>query len=345
MHLPPARRLKVSHLSDASEARQILKEMAHILGFGAQESGDLAIVVTELVTNIVIHARDGELVLTPLEDKRRLGIKIESLDNGPGIADPDQVITDGFSTGGGLGYGLGTVNRLMDELFIRSRPDGQPGTLITCLRWKPDSLLNIINCPLSVGIATRAHLNSEFNGDAFVVEELNTSVLVALIDGLGHGEPAHYAARIAREYVEEHCDEPLPVLFGGVARACQCSRGIVMAVARFDWGQRPIRLTFASIGNIEARVFGCPTRINLLARRGVIGHNAPKPHVVECDWDSAYIMVLHTDGLSTKWHWNEFPELTKASADYSARRLLQRVAGNDDDATVMVVRGIGARTG
>jgi anti-sigma regulatory factor (Ser/Thr protein kinase) len=317
----------------------MLKDMAGILGFAAKEIGDLAIVVTELVTNIVIHARDGELILTPLEEEGRLGIRIQSQDNGPGIADPDRVVTDGYSTCGGLGYGLGTVNRLMDEFIIASRPDGQPGTLITCLRWNLHSLPNLVSCPLSFGIATRAHLNSKFNGDSFAVTKGNGSTLVALIDGLGHGELAHYAAQMAKEYVENHYDQPLPALFGGVAQVCQASRGIVMAVARFDWGRSPIRLTFASIGNIEARVFGCPTPINLMAQRGVIGFNAPRPNVIERDWNPAYTMVLHTDGINNKWHWNEFPELAEASAGYVARRLLQTLAGSDDDATVIVVRG------
>ena len=164
----PACRLKVSHLSDASEARRMLKDMAGILGFAAKEIGDLAIVVTELVTNIVIHARDGELILTPLEEEGRLGIRIQSQDNGPGIADPDRVVTDGYSTCGGLGYGLGTVNRLMDEFIIASRPDGQPalslpacaGTSILFPTWFPVPLF--WHCH-------RAHLNSKFNGDSFAV--------------------------------------------------------------------------------------------------------------------------------------------------------------------------------
>lgn len=338
MNLPPDCRLKVSHLSDASEARRLVKIMASALGFDLKESEDFAIVVSELVSNLVIHATYGQLVLTPIEDQGRLGMKIESQDDGPGIADVEQAITDGFSTIGSLGYGLGTINRLMDEFNVRSLPDGQTGTVITCLRWKRESPPNSVTCPISFGIATRARLNSEINGDSFVIEDWNESALIALIDGLGHGQLAHQAAQMAREYLEKHYDQPLSVLFRGVGRACRATRGIVMALARFDWRVRPIRLTFASIGNIESRVFGCPTPMNLMAQRGVIGHNAPDPVIAEHDWNPAYVLVLYTDGLGMKWCWNDFPELAGATATYSAQRLLQKLARNDDDATVIVVR-------
>jgi len=312
--------------------------MANVLGFNTKESGDLAIVVTELVSNIVIHARCGQLVLTPIEEHGRVGIKIESQDTGPGIANVEQAIADGFSTVGSLGYGLGTINRLMDAFDVQSQPGAGGKTLITCLRWKRDSSHDPYHCPISIGVATRPRLDSEFNGDAFVIKMWNKYALIALIDGLGHGEYAHHAARQAKEYLEMHYDQPLPIIFRGVGRACQATRGVVMAVALFDWGSRPIRLAFASIGNIEARVFYCPIPMNLVAQRGVIGLNAPQPVIAEYNWNPAYVMILHSDGISSKWRWSRFPELAEASAAYTARHLLQSLAGNDDDATVMVVR-------
>ena len=77
--------------------------------------------------------------------------------------------------------------------------------------------------------------------------------LVGVIDGLGHGQFAHRAAQTARQYVENHFDLPLDQIFRGVGRACRATRGVVMALARFDWGQG--RLAFASVGNIAVRVF------------------------------------------------------------------------------------------
>jgi anti-sigma regulatory factor (Ser/Thr protein kinase) len=91
--------------------------------------------VSELASNLVKHARRGTLTLTPLTEGTRVGLQIESQDRGPGIADVEQALTDGFSTAGSLGYGLGVVHRLMDTFDITSQPGAGGGTHIVCQRW------------------------------------------------------------------------------------------------------------------------------------------------------------------------------------------------------------------
>ena len=338
MPLSSCCRVPIAHSSDANEARRLTKAMAIELGFDLKESEEFAIVVSELATNLVKHATGGRLVLTPIEDGGRLGIKIVSQDDGPGIADVEQAIADGFSTTSSLGYGLGTINRLMDEFEIQPRPEGRTGTQITCLRWRRERIQKTKTCPLSFGVATHAYRNMELNGDAYVVKKSNEFALIALIDGLGHGQYANIAAQTAREYIENHYDQPLEALFRGAGRACRATRGVVMALARFDWKEGPIKFNFASVGNIEARVFGCATPMNFMIHRGVVGLNAPNPTLTEYSWSSDYVLVLHTDGLHTMWCWNDFTELAEVPASRAAQRLLQKLDKGDDDATVIVVR-------
>lgn len=338
MPLSSCCRVPITHSSDANEARRLTKAMAIELGFDLKESEEFAIVVSELATNLIKHATGGQLVINSIEDGGRLGIKIESQDDGPGIADVEQAIADGFSTTGSLGYGLGTINRLMDEFEIQPRPEGKTGTQIMCLRWRREPIQKTKTCPLSFGIATHAYRNMELNGDAYVVNKSNEFALIALIDGLGHGQHANIAAQTAREYIENHYDQPLEALFRGAGRACRATRGVVMALARFDWKEGPIKLKFASVGNIEARVLGSPTPLNFIMQRGVVGLNAPNPVVTEYSWSLDYALVLHTDGLHTMWCWNDFTELAEAPATRAAQRLLQKLDKGDDDATVIVVR-------
>ncbi len=338
---PPGFELPVSHASDVGESRRLIRTLANELGFSTKEIEELAIAVSELASNLVKHAAGGGLLtVTPVEDERGLGIRLESLDNGPGIVDFEQAIANGFSTAGSLGCGLGAVNRLCDEFEIQPRVDGKTGTQITCLRWKREPIRKTIACPLSFGVATRAYRNMEYNGDSFVVRTWNESALVALIDGLGHGKNASEAANTTKEYIEKHYDQPLESLFRGVGRACHASRGVVMVLARFDFNMAPIKLTFANIGNIEARVFASPTPITFRVRRGVMGFNAPNPVITEHPWSPDNVLVLHTDGLKTMKNWSDFPELAGATADYTAQRLLQKLATGNDDATVIVVRNI-----
>jgi serine/threonine protein phosphatase PrpC len=301
-----------------------------------------------LVTNLVKHAGGGKLTITSLAADGRVGVQIESDDDGAGIANIEQAMTDGFSTTGSLGYGLGTVNRLMDQMDITSSPGN--GFHLSCQRWLRAPALDRNHIPLDIGVATRPKLGFEDNGDSFVIKHWEHSILAGVIDGLGHGSLAHYAAETARTYVETHYDQPMVRIFAGVARVCRATRGVVMALARFDFLEPtsfdpgpPFHLTYANIGNIECRVINSPQPVNLILRRGVLGGVTPNPVINETAWHMGNLMVLHSDGLTTHWRWEEFPDLGRQPAALIAQELIRKLAKDEDDATVLVVKTISGR--
>jgi serine/threonine-protein kinase RsbT len=100
------------------------------LGIGDSEA--VALAVSELAANLVRYAEAGEVVLSPTTGSRGEGVEIESRDLGPGIANLELALRDGFSTGGGLGNGLPAVRRLMDEFEISSPSSG---TRIVARKW------------------------------------------------------------------------------------------------------------------------------------------------------------------------------------------------------------------
>ena len=161
---------------------------------------------------------------------------------------------------------------------------------------------------------------------------------MGVIDGLGHGQLAHRAAQTARQYVESHFDLPLDQIFRGAGRACRATRGVVMALARFDWGQG--RLTFASVGNIAVRVFPRGEPFHFVIRRGVIGLNAPSAVVTEHPWSPDQVLVLHSDGVATHWGWQNFTGWADRPAAAMAQDLLRAKGKDEDDATVIVVRNV-----
>lgn len=335
MEIPSQQTVDVTYDSDISVVRQISKTMAAAIGFNQRESEEISLVAVELASNLVRHAVEGRLTLEPVTDGAHSGIKIESMDKGPGVSNVEEAIVDGFTTAGGLGYGLGTANRLMDNLDIASQPGS--GTRITCQRWLREQNSASMPCPLEFGVATRPHPRMMgVNGDAFVIKQWAESALVGVIDGLGHGQWAHRAAQTAHRYVESHFDRPLADIFRGVGRECRPTRGAVMALARFDWVTE--KLSFASIGNIEVRVFNTTEPLKFIIRRGIIGLNAPTPVLTEHDWKLSNIMVLHSDGVKAHWKWEDFPELAKEPANVIAQKLVLALARDEDDATVVVVR-------
>jgi anti-sigma regulatory factor (Ser/Thr protein kinase)/serine/threonine protein phosphatase PrpC len=346
--------IRIAHAIDAAVAHHAAKEMAVWIGFDEQEAEEIAIVISELASNQFTHAQGGTIRIEPAGGEQP-GIQVEAVDSGPGIANVEQALADGFSTAGGLGLGLGSVNRLMDQLEIASQP-GQ-GTQISCTRWLRPKYQGISSLELDIGVASRPFPGMVVNGDAFVVKQWDGHALVGVIDGLGHGQYANLAAETARRYVETHADQPLDALFRGTARACLATRGVVMALAHFDiLGQNPetnmspegmdptkkpvapIKFSFASLGNIEVRLIGSPEPVYFNLRRGVVGLNAPNAVVTRHAWTEECILILHSDGLTTHWQPKEFPNLSISSAGQLAQELINSLAKEEDDATVIVVK-------
>jgi anti-sigma regulatory factor (Ser/Thr protein kinase) len=331
--------IRVAVASDASLARRTARATALAIGFDERASEEIALAVSELASNLTRHAQGGQLTLAPVAEGGRIGIQIESLDRGPGIPDAEQAMTDGFSTVGGLGCGLGAVNRLMDEFTISSQQVASAGTHIVCKHWLRGDTTPVDPCPLEFGAASRARPTMTVNGDAFAIKRWSTNALAAVIDGLGHGQYAHRAAQAARHYVDTHFDQPLDTIFRGVARTCRGTRGVVMALAQFRFGGNGVRFSFASIGDVGAHLFGGSGPEHFIVRRGILGGNAPDARVTEHRWEAGNLMVLHSDGLIRHWGLEDFPDLSREPATAIAQRLLGALATKHDDATVVVVRG------
>jgi serine/threonine-protein kinase RsbT len=120
---------------DVVRARQKARSWALELGFGLVDQTRIVTAASELARNTVIHGSGGHLRLEALDDGSRRGLRLTFEDRGPGIPDVERAIGDGFTTGHGLGLGLGGSRRLMSELSISARPGG--GTTIIAVRWKP----------------------------------------------------------------------------------------------------------------------------------------------------------------------------------------------------------------
>ncbi len=316
---------------DCAVAQQAARRLTRELGFPTTDSEEVVLAVAELAANVVRHAGRGLLTFRPLDCDGRLGIEVEAEDHGPGINDVEQAFTDGYSTAGGLGYGLGTVNRLMDDLEIAST--AALGTRILCRRWIRSERSALP--AWEVGVASRSRGCAPHNGDAFIVREWNGKLVVGVIDGLGHGEAAQHAALTVQAFVQSHYDLPLDRIFLGAGRASRGTRGVVMAVSRFDSASE---MTLATLGNVEARAWSDKERIQLLVKRGILGTGDVGALVQQHRWQPGWTLVLHSDGVRTHWQWEDFPGLERQPAQVIADKLLKELGKTDDDATVVAVR-------
>jgi phosphoserine phosphatase RsbX len=115
---PGKTKISIDGAEDVSQARIRTRDLATAMGFKQPALDAITTAVSELARNIVDHAAHGEIVLTP----RRRGLEVVARDRGPGIADVQRALQDGYTTSGGLGCGLSGARRLVDELEIASEP-------------------------------------------------------------------------------------------------------------------------------------------------------------------------------------------------------------------------------
>lgn len=119
---------------DVVRARQQVRTWAQELGFSLLDQTKLITAASELARNVIVHGKGGTMRLEELHDGDRQGLRLTFEDHGPGIPNIDLALKDGYTTGNGLGLGLGGSRRLANEFTIDSRIG--EGTRVTITRWK-----------------------------------------------------------------------------------------------------------------------------------------------------------------------------------------------------------------
>jgi serine/threonine-protein kinase RsbT len=119
---------------DVVRIRQAVREWAVSCGFSLVDQTKIVTAASELARNVVVYGGGGTVRLESLNDGARRGLRLVFEDQGPGISDIGEALRDGFTTGGGLGLGLGGARRLVNDFDIDSRPGS--GTRVTITRWK-----------------------------------------------------------------------------------------------------------------------------------------------------------------------------------------------------------------
>ncbi|HEX4310134.1 MAG TPA: anti-sigma regulatory factor [Acidobacteriaceae bacterium] len=134
MSQPRVETLPLKTSNDVVYARQKVRQWATELRFGLVDMTKLVTAASELGRNALDHGKGGEMRIEQVANGPRVGLKLTFEDQGPGIADIEMALKDGYTTGSGMGFGLGGSKRLVNEFAIESTPE--KGTRITVVRWK-----------------------------------------------------------------------------------------------------------------------------------------------------------------------------------------------------------------
>jgi phosphoserine phosphatase RsbX len=195
---------------------------------------------------------------------------------------------------------------------------------------------------LERGLAEQAHVGEARSGDVAVFAPSDRGGLVAVIDGLGHGDAAADAAEAAAEILRAHVDEPPQALLERCHAALRRTRGAVMTLAWFDVQEHTMAWT--GVGNVEARLvrasgarFDSPVILG-----GVVGFTLPQVRMGTIALDPGDALALATDGVAADYSLSLEPGV---AAQELADRVLERHAKGTDDALVVVVRFLGSNAG
>ena len=119
---------------DVVRARQTVRQWAQESGFGLVDQTKLVTAASELARNTIIHGKGGKMRVQLLNEQARTGLRLIFEDLGPGIPDIELALRDGYTTGTGLGLGLGGAKRLVNQFEVQSKPGA--GTRVSATRWK-----------------------------------------------------------------------------------------------------------------------------------------------------------------------------------------------------------------
>lgn len=192
------------------------------------------------------------------------------------------------------------------------------------------------------GVTARMLPGQEVTGDLYVVEASPAGVLVAVIDGLGHGEAAAAAARIAADTLAAHAQEDVISLVRRCHERLYGTRGAVTTLASFSATQQ--RLTWLAVGNVEGVLLraasgGAPVKEHVLQRGGVVGYQLPSLHASTLEIAPGDTLILATDGISAGFAGGAFQV---DQPQHTADRIVAEFGKETDDALVLVARYTGA---
>jgi len=330
--------IKISDQSCVGAARRTATLLANQKEWSEDSLGKLAIVVTELASNIIKHAGcKGELILQFIESESGSGIEILAIDKGPGIVNIAQALQDGYSTQGTAGTGLGAVMRLAN--FLTIYPGLGQGTVVVA-QVEPEVATHKLHTPKKMAMSSIClpKPGEQACGDNFVSYQTGSRALFLIADGLGHGPEAAKASQLACQVFNTVTSLPVINIVSAIDEALRKTRGAAVGLAEIDFVQKTLR--FAGLGNITGVMCKDETVRHLMTRDGIAGLGASHVQEVVYPWDENSILILHSDGLATlRGNFiKKYPGLLARHPAVIASVFYRDFNRHYDDITVMAIR-------
>jgi anti-sigma regulatory factor (Ser/Thr protein kinase) len=308
--------------SKVGEARRAAQTLASF-EFNAEVAGKVTIAATELANNLLLHAGGGELLIQTLGEDDAAVVELLAIDRGPGMANVDRCMADGYSTAGTPGTGLGAIRRLASEFDIHSAPG--EGTIVMARFGAPQGIrYGAINIALEGEIEC---------GDAWSLKQDSQGFALFLVDGLGHGIFAAEAARVAIEaFNRDPFAEPQDIMVRANGLMSK-TRGGAAACARVIGN----RISYAGVGNISGTLMSAGKSQGMVSQNGTLGSYRRRSLQFEYAREPGGHLIMYSDGISGRWELKERTDLLVRHPAIIAASIYRDHGRGRDDATVVVV--------
>ena len=324
--------LAVQDQSQVAETRRRATDMAKREGFGDADSGRVALVATELATNILKHGNGGEVLVGVYGEGPDTGIELIALDKGAGIPNVAASLADGYSTAGTAGRGLGAILRQSHFVDIASWPGNGTAVLARIKRGEPPASRTDTS---TIGAVSVPKQGEDVCGDSWGISVGQDETTLLVADGLGHGPEAAEAAVEAVRLFHRFGGHRAPVLLEYIHGGLRATRGAAVSVARFQPASG--KLIYSGIGNIAGVLAANGELRRMVSMPGTAGHNARKIQAFEYPF-TAGLVILHSDGIASSWTLERYTNLAARHPTLIAAVLYRDLTRHRDDATVLVAK-------
>jgi anti-sigma regulatory factor (Ser/Thr protein kinase) len=332
-HVLEQRHFPVREGTQVAAARRGGNAMSAALGFDETQSGRLALIITEVATNILKHAQEGQIFLRGLNEDGMTGVEVLAIDNGPGMGNFSASQADGVSTAGTAGTGLGAMRRLACDFDVFTAIG--KGTAFYMTVWRDEAFRP--RAALQLGVVALPLPGEDVCGDDWAVHMDGQQMTLMVADGLGHGPEAHLASSAATALLPHYPAYGPVRMLDAAHAALRSTRGAAIAVATVSLATG--QLQFAGAGNIAATLYPPDgPRRQLMSHNGIVGHNMRTMQALTMPWQEESFLIMHSDGLATQWDLSHYPGLVYAHPALIAAVLYRDFFRKRDDVTVLVVR-------
>ena len=263
-----------------------------------------------------------------------------AVDRGPGIANLNQCFRDGYSSAGSSGNGLGAIARLAGDFDIHSAPG--KGTTVLAQVWPRCRTSEKVH-GIEWGIVNLPKPGEDVCGDNWKCELLADKSLCFVADGLGHGINAAEAARAAIDVLTEYRGKTPAEIVERAHDALRSTRGAALAVAQIDHFHESLQ--YCGVGNIAAAIIAEGRARQMVSLNGTAGLEVRKISEFTYPWSSESTLIMHSDGLMTRWDLQLYPGLVQRHPSLIAAVLYRDFNRNRDDVTVLVAKAANSVAG